>query len=104
MADIMEQGGYYQRLNAADRDAIEAAIIPPLQEGTQGSNGKIVATEAMFVACIGGARPDTIDKSKLLHLLQAKKRGGTNQFLFARAKRDPFIETVAHGTYGLFVR
>src|SRR5262245_38116932 len=58
----------------------------------------------MFVAGIGRARPDAIDKAKLLHLLQMQKRLTANDLEFAWPQGNQVVQTIAHGTERLLIR
>jgi hypothetical protein len=49
------------------------------------------------------AGPDTIDKTKLLDLLQAQKLPRIDQVQFARAQRDQIIQTIAYGPNWLLI-
>src|SRR5437867_1527285 len=63
----------------------------------------MVATNAMLVACMCGSGPNTIDKAKLLDLLETKKRSSTDQPLFTRAKWNEIIQAITHSSDWLFI-
>jgi hypothetical protein len=58
----------------------------------------------MFIARMRGSRPDTIDKTELLHVLEPEKSRSTDQFLFTGTKWDQSIQAIAHGSDWLFIR
>src|SRR5947208_15030320 len=63
----------------------------------------MVAPKAMFIACMRGSRPDTIDKTELLYVLEPEKSRSTDQFLFTGTKWNQSIQAIAHGSDWLFI-
>src|SRR6266566_9302377 len=64
----------------------------------------VVAPKAMFIARMRRSRPDTIDKTELLHVLEPEKSRSTDQFLFTGTKWDQSIQAITHSSDWLFIR
>src|ERR1051326_1857604 len=64
----------------------------------------MVAPKAMFIACMRCPRPDTIDKTELLYILEPEKSRSTDQLFFTGTKWNQSIQAITHGSDWLFIR
>src|SRR4051812_13735934 len=58
----------------------------------------------MLIASVSGSRPDPVNKTQLLDLLQTQKGRTANNLKLSPSQRNQIIETITHSTDRPFVR